>query len=216
MKIKVSMFLLAATLLFAGGNIVSAQSAVNVRFKAGSTSQTYNGSIKGERYIDYLLSARKGQKMTVKLARRSGEYPYFNVLMKGSEVAIADDAREVDEWTGILPKNGTYAIRVYMAKAGRLAKRTSNFRITFGITNERPAGRATTIFYNCEGANLRADFRPGTPPIVRIRFGTQDIDLPLEPSANGKKYQFNNQMFWVRGNSATLESRVLNAQCRAK
>jgi hypothetical protein len=52
--------------------------------------------------------------------------------------------------------------------------------------------------------------------MVRLRYGTQDFELPLEPSKTGRKYEFNNQMFWVRGNKATLRSKVLNATCVAK
>lgn len=197
----------------------SAQSKVNVSFRRGATVGTYNGSIRGDRYVDYLLRGNAGQTMTVKLIRRSGEYPYFNVLPDGSDVAIADNAREVTEWSGELPETGVFAIRVYMGKAGRLANRTANFRISISIKNGSSAGDgsgARTVYYDCEGSQLRADFKPGPPPTVRLRYGTQDFELPLEPSASGSKYEFNNQMFWIKGNGATLVSKVLNAQCKAK
>jgi membrane-bound inhibitor of C-type lysozyme len=203
-----------------GSVIVSGQSTVNVRFRPGANSATLTGSIKGRRYIDYLVRARADQRMTVKLERRSGEPAYFNVVKQGGEVAIADDAIEVTEWTGDLPSDGTYAIRVYMGKAGRLAGRTSNFRISFTIDNGTESGSGAavagtkTVYYDCGGARLRADFKAGQVPTVRIRFGTQDIELPLEPSASGSKYEFNNQSFWVKGNEAALRSKVLDSTCR--
>lgn len=198
---------------------VSGQSRVNVSFRQGTTSGTYRGSIKGERFVDYVLRGNAGQTMTIKLTRRSGEYPYFNVLSDGSDVAIADNAREVTSWSGELPATGTYAVRVYMAKAGRLAGRTSNFGISFSIRNSSSSNSGTrvkTVYYDCDGSQLRADFKPGPPPTVRLRYGTQDFELPLEPSASGSKYEFNNQMFWVKGNMATLESKVYNARCIVK
>ena len=204
---------------FAGVCEVSAQSKVNVSFRRGTTEGTYNGSVKGDGYVDYLIRANVSQTMTVKLTRRSGDYPYFNILLNGSEEAIADNAREVTEWKGELPSTGVYAVRVYMAKAGRLAGRTSNFRITFSIKDNVSIGSASgsrTVYYDCEGSQLRADFKPGPPPTVRLRYGTQDFELPLEPSASGSKYEFNNQLFWVKGNMATLESKVYNARCTAK
>lgn len=198
---------------------VSGQSMVNVRFRAGANSGTYNGSIKGARYVDYLVQAHKHQRMTIKLTKSSGEPPYLNVLRKGSEVAIADDAREVTGWSGYIQDTGTYAIRVFIAKAGRLANRTSNFRISITITDgARSGGSASTsktVYYDCDSSRLRADFKEENVPVVRIRFGTQDITLPLEPSEIGSKYEFNNQMFWVIGDTATLESKVYNSTCKA-
>lgn len=216
-----SLFILffVGIIAIAGITEVSGQSKVNVSFRPGTTQGTYTGSIKGDRYVDYLVRASVSQTMTVKLTRSSGEYPYFNILVNGSEEAIADNAREVTNWKGKLPSTGVYTVRVYMSKAGRLAGRTSNFRITFSITNNASSQSATgarTVYYNCEGSQLRADFKPGSPATVRLRFGTQDFELPFEPSASGNKYEFNRQMFWVRGNMATLESKVYNAKCTAK
>lgn len=134
MKIKLSRFLLSMCLLGLSPLAVRAQLTVNVKFARGRSAATYNGTIKGDRYVDYRIDAKEGQTMSVKLTRRSGEPPYFNVLKSGSEVAIADDAREVTEWTGQLPSSDTYVVRVYVAKAARLAGRTSNFRMTVSIT----------------------------------------------------------------------------------
>lgn len=149
----------------------SAQSKVPVSFRKGTTAGTYNGSVKGAGYVDYLVRANVGQTMTVNLSRRSGDYPYFNILLNGGEEAIADNAREVTEWKGELPSTGVYAIRVYMAKAGRLAGRTSNFRITISVKNNASASSASgtkTVYYDCDGSQLRADFKPGPPPTVRL------------------------------------------------
>ena len=199
--------------------VVSAQTIVNVKFAKGKSSGIYNGRIKGDKYLDYSLKVSEGQTLTVTLTRRSGEPPYFNVLKSGSEVAIADDAREVTKWSGQLSSSDTYVIRVYVAKAARLAGRTSTFRLTVSVTgnSNMNSGHPRTVQYDCgQGVNLTADFTPGPPPQVRIRFGTQDIVLPLEPSGSGSKYEFNNQMFWVKGDDARLESKVLNADCKIK
>lgn len=197
---------------------VSAQSVVNVRFRAGANSASLNGAIRGRRYIDYAVAASEGQMMSVNLTKRTGTDVYFNVLRKGSEIAIADDAREVMSWNGRLDSTDTYVVRVYLPKSARLANRASTFRLTIRVTggNNSSAG-IRTVYYNCRrGVNLRADFKNGSPKTVRLRFGTQDIDLPLEPSASGSKYEFNNQMFWVKGRNATLQTKVLNATCTQK
>lgn len=129
LKISLGLFLVLGVSVIEA----DAQAKVTVRFKTGTNSGAYNGSVGGSNYTDYILKASEGQTLSVTLTKRSGEPPYFNVLHAGSEVAIADDAREANSWTGRLPKSGTYAVRVYIAKAGRLANRTANYRITFKI-----------------------------------------------------------------------------------
>jgi len=202
-----------------GCSEASAQSRVNVSFRRGATQATYNGTVRGAGYVDYLVRASVGQTMAVKLTKRSGDFPYFNILLNGSEEAIADNAREVTEWKGELPSTGVYSVRVYMAKAGRLAGRTSNFRIAFSVTNNVAASNANgtrTVYYDCEGSDLRADFNAGPAATVRLRYGTEDFELPLARSASGSKYESGGQMFWIKGNMATLESKVYNAQCTVK
>ncbi len=84
-------FLIACTLLiafFAFAPETEAQTKVNVRFARGKTTGSYNGSIRGQRYMDYVLRARAGQTLRVVLTKRSGAPVYFNVLPSGSEVAI--------------------------------------------------------------------------------------------------------------------------------
>ena len=215
--IKRGIILFGMTMLMGGifAAAAAAQSTVNVRFRAGTSSATYNGTVRGDGYVDYALSASGGQTMSVTLTRTSGADVYFNVLRKGSEVAIADDAREVTSWSGTLDSTDTYVVRVYMPKSSRLAKRTAGFRVKIGVTGSAASSAGgKTVYYDCDGAKLQADFKNGTPPTVRLRFGTQDIELPREESASGEKYEFNNQLFWVKGRNATLESKVLNADCR--
>ena len=217
-RVRTGIFLTSLTVVLLFASSVSAQTMINVKFPRGKSSVIYNGTIKGRRYVDYAVKAAEGQTMKVTLTRRRGEPPYFNVITKDSEVAIADDAREVTEWTGQLSAANTYVVRVYVGKAARLAGRTSYFRLAIELAEGEPAGNGQrTVNYECdEGVSLQADFIAGPPRQVTIRFGTQEINLPLEPSATGSKYEFNNQLFWVKGDEARLESKVLNANCKAK
>lgn len=114
----------------------SAQSKVNVRFGAGKTMGYYNGSVRGQKYIDYVMVAKGGQTLRVQIQKRSGAPVYFNVLRPGSDVAIADDARDTQSWKGILPEDGTYVVRLYVAKADRLANRTGAYKVGFSIEVE--------------------------------------------------------------------------------
>ena len=133
---KLSIILGIMMILGVGAMSTSAQSKVNVRFSPGKTIGYYNGSVKGAKYIDYVMRAKGGQTLRVVLTKRSGSPTYFNVLRSGSEVAIADDARESQSWKGELPEDGDYVVRVYLAKADRLANRTGAYKVGFSIEVE--------------------------------------------------------------------------------
>jgi hypothetical protein len=113
-----------------------AQTKVKVRFKPGTTTGNYSGSIRGERYLDYLIVAKRGQVLLVRLKQKAGARAYFNVQRSGSPAAISEEARETESWKGVLPEDGTYVIRVYMAKADRLSRKKSSFQVWFSVEVE--------------------------------------------------------------------------------
>jgi hypothetical protein len=60
-----------------------AQRSSQVQFKPGNFGTMVSGTITGREYIDYKLSARKGQKMSAELAVSSTNgngTVYFNIL----------------------------------------------------------------------------------------------------------------------------------------
>lgn len=133
---KVSI-VLGLLIVFGAGSVATrAQTKVNVRFKPGTTTGNYNGSIRGERYLDYVVVAKRGQTFRAQLRQKAGAPAYFNVQRQSSPVAIADDARETDTWKGPLPEDGAYVVRVYMGKADRLNRKTSTFQIGFSVEVE--------------------------------------------------------------------------------
>ena len=127
---------LSLIIIFGISSVASAQTKVNIRFKPGASMGHYNGSIRGERYIDYTMRAKAGQTLRVELQQKNGAPAYFNVQRSGSPEAIAADARETTSWRGVLPEDGVYVVRVYMAKADRLHRKTSTFQIGFSIDAE--------------------------------------------------------------------------------
>lgn len=133
---KLSIILGLMMILEAAAIGTSGQSKVNVRFSPGKTIGFYNGSIRGAKYVDYMMRAKGGQTLRVVLTKRSGAPSYFNVLRPGSEVAIADDARQSQSWKGVLPEDGSYVVRVYMEKADRLNNKAANYKVGFSIEVE--------------------------------------------------------------------------------
>ncbi|GMU73678.1 MAG: hypothetical protein HS109_08875 [Burkholderiales bacterium] len=105
-----------------------------VRFAAGATSATTNGSIKGDQTIDYKLRAKAGQTMSVWLKTKHGAN-YFNVLPPGSkDVAVYNSSSGGNEWSGTLEADGEYTVRVYLMRSAARRNETANYTLTVGVT----------------------------------------------------------------------------------
>lgn len=105
-----------------------------VQFKKGASSTTIQGKIKGDQTIDYTLRAKAGQTMSVTLKTGNGAN-YFNVLPPGSnDVAIFVGATGGNEWTGSLPADGEYKLRVYLMRSAARRNEKATYTLTVGIT----------------------------------------------------------------------------------
>jgi hypothetical protein len=105
-----------------------------MRFAKGASSATVKGSLKGDQTIDYTLRAKAGQTMSVKLQTSNGAH-YFNVLPPGSnDVAIFIGSTGGNEWTGPLPADGEYKIRLYLMRSAARRNEAANYTLTVGIT----------------------------------------------------------------------------------
>ena len=128
--------------LFLGAPL-AAQDSVPVSFPAGQSGTTINGTIRGDEYIDYVLSARKGQTLVAHLTvtgTNGNGSAMFNILPAGADYpalyngSTDDDARA----RVVLPETGDWAIRVYLMGNDRDRGRTVGFSIDVRI----PPGQA--------------------------------------------------------------------------
>lgn len=117
-----------------------------IHFKKGTSSATVKGSIKGYQTVDYLLGARAGQTMTVSLKTSNGAN-YFNVLPPGSNAAIAIGEIVGNKWTGTLPADGEYTIRVYLMRSAARRNETAHYTLSVGITGHGDAKVAGTPYH---------------------------------------------------------------------
>jgi len=134
---KHTLRLLLAFGLLASGLIALAADGIETKplqFAKGASSATVQDSLKGDATIDYTLRARAGQTMRVTLTT-SNSANYFNVLPPGSDdVAIFIGSTEGNEWSGTLPADGEYKIRVYLMRSAARRGETANYTLTVGIT----------------------------------------------------------------------------------
>jgi hypothetical protein len=120
-----------------------------IRFKKGASSATVKGRIMGYQAVDYVLGARAGQTMSVSLKTNSGAN-YFIVLPPGSDAAIASGETLGNKWSGTLPADGEYKIRVYLMRSAARRNETANYTLSVGITG-RPDAKVGGTPYHATG-----------------------------------------------------------------
>jgi hypothetical protein len=136
-KIKLSLVAFIAIFVFAQTGSAQTNRTAEVRFKRGTTSANYKDKIRGYGGIDYVLGAKAGQKMVVKL-KSSNRFIYFNVIDRTTKTALDTDPapREVTEWEGTLPKTGDYIVQVYLVRAEARRNRTAPFSISIEVSGK--------------------------------------------------------------------------------
>jgi hypothetical protein len=165
-KIAAILLALAATSLARAEGIKTQP----VQFAKGTSSATIKGSIKGDQTIDYSLRAKAGQTMSVKLATKHGAN-YFNVLPPGSnDVGIYSGATGGNEWTGALPVDGEYKLRVYLMRSAARRNEVANYTLTVGITGAAHTTRPPPISARPRPA-MPGSRAPRTTPPARCRAG---------------------------------------------
>ncbi|SLN66248.1 Inhibitor of g-type lysozyme precursor [Pseudoruegeria aquimaris] len=116
---------------------LAAQTKIPVQFERGTDGATLSGSVIGDEYVDYVLGARKGQKMNVGLSvegTNGNGTVYFNILPPGSDgYAIYNGSIDGNDAFVELPETGDYTIRVYQMGNDRDTGKTSGFRLGVGI-----------------------------------------------------------------------------------
>jgi len=97
-----------------------------VQFARGTSAATLHGNVHGYDSVDYVIGARRGQTLSVRM-QTSNASAYFNVLPPGGGDAALDGAANVVDWRGALPANGDYVVRVYlMRNAARRAEHANS------------------------------------------------------------------------------------------
>jgi hypothetical protein len=120
-----------------------------VHFAKGATSTVIKGQVKGDRYIDYQVRAGAGQTLSVEI-KTGNASSYFNILPPGSgDVAMFIGSTSGNRFSGLLPTDGDYAIRIYLMRNAARRNEVANFTLTVGVTGQplaaTPAARDALI-----------------------------------------------------------------------
>jgi hypothetical protein len=121
----------------------------SVHFTKGATSTVIKGQVKGDHYIDYQVLAGAGQTLSVEM-KTGNASSYFNILPPGSgDVAMFSGSTSGNRFSGVLPTDGDYAIRVYLMRNAARRNELANFTLTVDVTGQplaaTPAARDALI-----------------------------------------------------------------------
>jgi len=106
-----------------------------VEFAKGASSATVEGQLKGDETVDYLLRAGAGQTLAVTL-KKSNPSNYFNVLPPGGTDVAMFIGQTGEDFTGMLPIEGDYTIRVYLMRSAARRNESSDYALTVSVTGE--------------------------------------------------------------------------------
>jgi uncharacterized protein YgiM (DUF1202 family) len=115
-----------------------------VQFQKGRSGASIKGRITGYETIDYRLSARAGQRMTVNL-QTNNTANYFNILPPGStDEAIFVGSSDGNRFEDTLPDSGDYRIRVYLMRSAARRGEKANYTLDIKIIGEQQGKPAAT------------------------------------------------------------------------
>ena len=106
-----------------------------VTFAKGASAATITGTLKGGADVDYLVRAAAGQTLEVKLQGTNAQND-FNVLPPGSAnvAMVVSSMTGARSWSGMLPADGDYAIRVYLNRPAARRNESSKYTLTVAVT----------------------------------------------------------------------------------
>lgn len=199
-----------------------------IRFKAGATSGSVSGSVKGYDRKDFVVNGKKGQKMKVDL-KSSSTFVYFNIADSkdgyAADMPTEPKPLDVTSWEGTLPKDGDYFIRVYLVRAEARRDGKADFTLNVSITGDAESGEKGMAmnkvhWFECpDRMEVGATFKKTSGnKEAYVEIGDTAMTLSLKPSASGEKYsdKGDKNVFWLKGEEALFDFRGKSYTCKLK
>jgi hypothetical protein len=102
---------------------------MRIEFKRGMTSTTISDRVRGSEEAEYVLAAKKGQRLKIVLTSVPAKSSVFQILGEDNDT-LGLDHDAAFNFIGALPKTGDYFITVRRPTS---AKGTSRYRMTITI-----------------------------------------------------------------------------------
>jgi hypothetical protein len=105
----------------------------HIQFAKGQSSAAVSGKIRGNKTIDYQVRASAGQSLSVAF-KANRATAYFNILPPGGGEALFVGSSLGNHFTGNLPSDGIYTLRVYQMGAAKSEGKETRFTLKVGIS----------------------------------------------------------------------------------
>lgn len=186
-----------------------------IQFAKGTSGATVTSSITGYESVNYRVTAKAGQQMTVKLTTAHNA-TYFNIFPPGKgpgDAAMYIGSTEGKQFHGELPVNGTYTIQVYMMRSAARRNETADFKLRLEIdngehsaVNRSNGAEAPARVFNASGSLPcsagEPSFRRECPFQVKRRPGGATIWAKKPIAEHGERVlNFDNNHFTTDDNS---------------
>jgi hypothetical protein len=161
-----------------------------VQFAEGASSAVIKAQIKGDTTVDYVVRAAAGQTLSVEL-QKSNAQNYFNVLPPGSTGGAMFVGDSGENYSGTLPTDGEYVVRVYLMRPAARRDESSSYTLTIGVTGKPLLPIAASKDGLIPGTSYHASAKIKCVPafetasrecdafVIRRSFdGTATIDIP--------------------------------------
>ena len=102
---------------------------LRIEFKRGETSTTISGVVRGDEEAEYVLAAKKGQRLLIKITSTPVKSSVFQILGEDQDTLGLEYDANFDV-SIVLPKDGDYFINVSRPTS---TKGTSRYRMTITI-----------------------------------------------------------------------------------
>lgn len=100
-----------------------------IEFKRGTSSTTISGVVRGDEQAEYLLGAKKGQRLIIKLTSVPAKSSVFQILGENNDTLGLEYDANFD-YSGVLPKTADYFITV---RRPTESKGTSRYKLTVTV-----------------------------------------------------------------------------------
>jgi hypothetical protein len=186
-----------------------------VQFAKGASSAVIKGQLKGDAMVDYLVRAAAGQTLSVKLQKTNAQN-YFNVMPPGSTGSAMFVGDSGENYSGVLPTDGDYIVRVYLMRPAARRGESSNYTLTVGASGKALAPIAASKDAVIPGTSYHASAKIKCVPafettprecdafVIRRGFdGTATIDIP---GSAGKR-----SILFVKGRPTASNAQAMDA-----
>jgi len=186
-----------------------------VQFAMGASSAAIKGQLKGDAMVDYVVRAAAGQTLSVQLQKTNAQN-YFNVMPPGSTGSAMFVGDSGENYSGVLPADGDYVVRVYLMRPAARRGESSSYTLTVGASGKALAPIAASKDALVPGTSYHASARIKCVPafettprecdafVIRRGFdGTATVDIPGSPDKRS--------ILFVKGKPVASNAQAMDA-----